>query len=300
MTEESTADQAADAAPDEASSTGGTDGKRGRSTIVFPYFALAEAAEVARVVHSTYGGRCEVDQLAGTLKQKASSGAFRLKLSATRIFGLVTVSSQTVSATDLGSAVADERTAASALAEAFLRVPLYSALHERFRNRTLPNDKGLEAAILDLGVAPKQVTAARQALQRSAETAGFFAHGRDRLIMPAVGRLTPEQDRGREGAADDDDTGKNGDERCRTDNHPIMKDPLIIGLLEKLPDPATGDFPEPARQLWLATLEMNLAYIYSMPKQWKFDRPDPEPSERPHGEAHTPRPAGQATQPDAG
>jgi hypothetical protein len=259
---------------EELDTTEVTKATRERSTIVFPYFGLAEAAEVARVVHSQYGGRCEVDQLAASLNQKASSGAFRLKLSAARMFGLVTISSQAVSVTDLGSQVADERTAPAALAKAFLEIPLYTALYDRFRNRTLPNDRGLEAAIRDLGVTTKQVQAARQAMQRSAEHSGFFAHGRDRLIAPAVGRLDqervgPEEHSTDEGNSDDDNDGRIGDQ------HPIMKDPLIVGLLERLPDPNAEAFPEAERDLWLSTLEMNLAFIYGQPSKWKFTRPDP-------------------------
>jgi hypothetical protein len=36
----------------------------------------------------------------------------------------------------------------------------------------------------ELGVSGKQTPRARQALQRSAEQAGFFRHGRDRLVHP--------------------------------------------------------------------------------------------------------------------
>lgn len=186
------------------------------------------------------------------------------------MFGLVTTSGQVVSLTDAGSQVSDERNAPRALANAFLNVPLYLALYERFRNRTLPSDnKGLEAAIRDLGVVPKQVATARQVFQRSATTAGFFAHGTDRLVMPAVASV----DIGSTAALDDD--GGDDDLAGHGSDHPIMRDPLIVGLLERLPDPATGDFPEKERELWLATLEMNLAFIYSRPTKWKFERPEP-------------------------
>jgi hypothetical protein len=37
-----------------------------------------------------------------------------------------------------------------------------------------------------LGVSPKQKERARQAFQRSAEQAGFFQHGSDRLVAPAM------------------------------------------------------------------------------------------------------------------
>jgi hypothetical protein len=43
-----------------------------------------------------------------------------------------------------------------------------------------------------LGVAKKQTDKARQTFQRSAQQAGFFAYGQDRLVMPAVGPGMPE------------------------------------------------------------------------------------------------------------
>jgi len=159
--------------------------KRTQSTIVFPYDDLKNAAEVARVTHDA-GGKLTFDQLAARLSQTATSGAFRLKVSAARIFGLVTTAKGTITVTDLGSQIADERTSEAAKAQAFLNAPLYRALHDRFKGLALPGDKGIETAMVDLGVAPKQATTARQVFQRSADVAGFFAHGRDRLVTPVV------------------------------------------------------------------------------------------------------------------
>jgi hypothetical protein len=52
----------------------------------------------------------------------------------------------------------------------------------------LPTDKtSLEREMQALGVAPKQTDKAP--FIRSAEQAGFLAHGEDRLVLPAVGAL---------------------------------------------------------------------------------------------------------------
>jgi hypothetical protein len=66
--------------------------------------------------------------------------------------------------------------------QAFLTVPLYKALFENYRGFTLPRDVALEQQMVSLGVATKQKQKARQAFQRSAEQAGFFAHGRNKLV----------------------------------------------------------------------------------------------------------------------
>jgi hypothetical protein len=231
---------------------------RVRSTIVFPYFGLEEAVGVADVVHSHYGGRCDFDQLAASLDQKASSGGFRLKVSATRIFGLVTTSGQTVSVTDLGSHAVDERTGKRARTEAFLHVPLYQALFERFRGRSLPNDKGLEGAIRDLGVSEKQVTTARLAFQKSADYAGFFAHGRDRLVMPAGGTMVPEP------ASESTASGREAP-ASSSESPSIMAHPQIVGMLGALPEPGQ-DFPQDDRDLWLEAAKVNLQLIYGKPR----------------------------------
>ena len=55
----------------------------------------------------------------------------------------------------------------------------------------LPPAAALEREMGQLGVASKQTGKARQAFERSAEQAGFFAHGADRLVMP-VGLEKPD------------------------------------------------------------------------------------------------------------
>ena len=228
---------------------------RGRSTIAFPYFALEDAVTVATAVHSQYGGRCDLDQLAAAIGQKPTSGGFRLKVSASRIFGLITSAGQTVSVTDLGSHAVSEKPARTT---AFLNVPLYQALFDRFRGRTLPNDKGLEAAIRDLGVSEKQIVTARQVFQRSADYAGFFAHGRDKLVMPPAGTINNAESRGAEPTRDRAFVDDNGTPEVRMH-------PLIVGMLGALPKPGE-EFPEDDRELWLEAAKVNLQLIYGKPK----------------------------------
>lgn len=221
-----------------------------RSTIVFPYDELASAINVARTIFEHYGDRCLMDQLAGQFQQKTSSGAFRMKVNAARIFGLVTVSRAGIQLTERGTRIVDEQTAAAARVEAFLAVPLYSSLYERFKGKTLPpTNAALEAVILDEGVAPKQVRTARWRFQKSAETAGFFQHGNDRLVVPADHpdvKKPPEED---------DNRGKMGD------NLGVEQHPLMVGLLQSLP-PVGGDFPLRERKRWLRAVETNFEFIY--------------------------------------
>lgn len=227
--------------------------KRERSAIGFAYEDLATAIKLAAIVHNTYGGGCSADQLAASLKATPSSGAFRLKVSAARLFGILGGSGADVTLTELGGQVLGEEEA-GARADAFLNVPLYRDLYGFFQGRPLPGDEGLEAKIRELGVSTKQVTTARQVFIRSAEQAGFFAHGRGRLVMPARAKV----ERGPTADAVETD-----DERieANTSGPTIMKHPLIQGLLAALPEPGE-DFPAEERDLWLKTLDMNLSVIY--------------------------------------
>ncbi|MGH3093944.1 MAG: hypothetical protein ACRDOG_16665, partial [Gaiellaceae bacterium] len=97
--------------------------ERGRSTIAFPYAWLADAERIARELHN-FGGTATPDGIANVLGQKSRSGAFRQKLSAARIFGLVTTRPNQVSVTRLGRSIIDPERQAKARVEAFLSVPL--------------------------------------------------------------------------------------------------------------------------------------------------------------------------------
>ncbi len=88
--------------------------------------------------------------------------------------------------TDLGQRVLNPVTEVEARATGFLNVPLYRAVYEKYRGHMLPPPKALEREMVLAGVAPKQASKARQAMERAAEQAGFFTHGEDRSGGPAL------------------------------------------------------------------------------------------------------------------
>lgn len=157
--------------------------ERGRSTIAFPYAWLADAERIAQELHN-FGGMATPDGIANVLGQKSGSGAFRQKLSAARIFGLVTTRPNQVSLTRLGRSIIDPERQAKARVEAFRSVPLYRAILDKYQGDLLPPTATLDAEIAGLGVSPKQASTARQIMFRSAERAGFFARGANRLVEP--------------------------------------------------------------------------------------------------------------------
>jgi hypothetical protein len=248
---------------------------RERSTIKFPYDDLSAAEEVVRAVHERYGGQATYDQIAAELRVSNLSGAFRNKVSTARMFGFVTVDRQgNVTPTPLGMRLLDERTAHDAKAQSFLNVPLYSQLHERYRGATLPDDKGLEHVIRELGVAAKQVTTARQAFQRSAQQAGYFHQGRNRLVKPP-----PSGTVGETGYPDE-----RTDERREEGQPGMQADPLLASLFQKLPSKDEG-FSKNQRDNFVTALNAIFTLVYG-----------PEDEERTHGRAGT-QPAGAGREP---
>lgn len=172
--EEPTVNAAPDETPDEP---------RERSTISFPYGGLDDGEEIARAVFEWGGNNVALDSIAATLKTTVKSSALRTKIATSRIFGLVEGRGD-LSLTQLGKALIDPKSAASARADAFLSVPLFRKLFEAHRGQVLPGPKGLEAEMVRLGVTVKQAWRARQIFQRSAQHAGFFDEGAERLVMP--------------------------------------------------------------------------------------------------------------------
>jgi hypothetical protein len=229
----------------------GEKAERGRSRIEWPYYSLDEASKLAKGIFDL-GGSCQIDQLAGHLNQTATGGGFRLKVQASRTFGLVNSSQGQLTLTDLGSEIVDPDGDRQAKADAFMKVPLYSAIYEQFKGKTLPGIVGLENAMVILGVAIKQKDKARQAFLRSAKEAGFFAYGATKLVYPIF--PVPIQERGARDLKVPDSNippepqvnagGKGGN------GNGSGYDPLIQGLLNKLPDPATPWTLE-GRKKWL-------------------------------------------------
>jgi hypothetical protein len=208
---------------------------------------------VAQELHDKWGGTATLDQLAGGMGSGPRGGTFRVKVATARTFGATTaVKGGVISLTDLGRKLLDPQTRAAARVDAFLTVPLFSQLVEEFKGSRLPPASGLERKIAALGVSAKQVSKARVAFQRSAEQAGFFKHGKDRLILPprlseSSGRLA---DTGPQGSGLDVSPG-NREPR----SNPALPAPLPELWLTLLRDgrswsaEKTQEFVEAARKL---------------------------------------------------
>lgn len=221
-----------------------------RSTIEFPYLDLDAAMEVARAIYNRAGlGGCEIDELAAQMGQVVS-GSFRLKTATAKTFGFVEKDGRaSFKLSALGQRAIQADTETEARVSAFLTVPLYKAVFDRYRGHLLPPAKALEREMAALGVAPKQADKARQVFERSARQAGFFAQGDDRLVIP---RLDPPATRPID--SEDDDrgvekkTGGGGGGANGGGNKPASTD-FMGQLLAKFPafDP---NWPDEIKTKW--------------------------------------------------
>jgi hypothetical protein len=185
-----------------------------------------------------------------------------MRLTAARMFGLLDPSSERRKLTPLGRLIVDPRQQRGGRADAFLRVPLYAAIYERNKETVLPPEKTLEAEIVGLGVAEKQKGLARQVFARSAQQAGYFEHGKDRLIRPGV--APPE------GGADPVNRNRTGGSGEGGGGEMPPLHPLIKGLIEVLPPDGNTWTVEEAAE-WLQTAASNLRYAYKFQGRIKVE-----------------------------
>ena len=106
--------------------------------------------------------------------------------------------------------------------------------------------------MVGLGVSSKQTERARQVLQRSAQYAGFFGQGRDRLVQPPAG----------EGAAPPPPPPPPPEEPPPADTDFLSRlHPIIAGLVRMLPH-EDDKWSYEDQQAWLHVAKVNFAFLY--------------------------------------
>jgi hypothetical protein len=230
---------------------------RDKSEVKFPYAHLEDAIKVPRAIFERSGQQAGLVQLASWLGHgSTTTGAFRTKIGAATLFGLIEYEKGEARLTDLGSRILDPEAELVARVQAFLSVPLFKAIYDKYRGgKVLPPDSALETEILALGAAPKQKTRARQVFQRSAQQAGLFNSGKDRLILPAG--VTESM------LSDDAAASRQREPK----NPPMIVERKALGelpgqlLLGSLPAPGE-ELSEDARRMWHRMADIILDQCY--------------------------------------
>ena len=159
--------------------------------------------------------------------------------------------------TDLGRRIVDPTQQGEATVEAFLRVPLYQKLYENYEGRLLPGNSGIEEEIVKFGVTRKSAPLARRAFQRSAEYAGFFGQGRNRLVKPQVTASLSLEPGSSELEQQDEEVAS----VAQRGNAESGVHPLLEGLWASLP-PKDQPFSSGQQEDWIkmATLALKMVY----------------------------------------
>lgn len=233
--------------------------KRQRSTIAFPYTDYESCYALAVAVHGNVGhGECTVGQLAAWANQSFKSSTFRSQLAAAKLFGIIESGAETgnLKLTGLGRQTFDPNKAQSAKAQAFLCVPLFHALYEKYKDGITPPDTALEREIESLGVAKKQKAKARQVFKSSAQQTGFRDAAPNKLVLPAT-KVKSEDKQGKHDYGRDKSGGKGSNTEGSGD---LGLDPLIMALLRKIPQ--NDNWPAESRLRWFKTFAMNVSQVY--------------------------------------
>ena len=220
-----------------APAAGKTEGRREVSTISFSYLPLEDAEEGAKAIYSQAGtASVSQPQAAAAMSMSQTSSAFRGRLSAMKLFGLMDYEQGRIQLTDLGRAISDPHTTLEARVEAFLRVPLYEKYASLHDGHGLPNAPALEAEFISFGVSSKQADRARQVFDRSAKYAGFIKPGTNRFVRPIIGARPPASSSEAAPAA-----GADSPQRTETraggggDGSGNDVDPVIRALVQRFP-----------------------------------------------------------------
>jgi hypothetical protein len=235
---------------------------REQSSIGFPYQDLDSGISVAKAMMQGGGVPLSRDQLAGVMNQSVGSGSFVTKVATARHFGLIIANNGKYELTDIGFEILDSDVARqkSARASAFLSVELYKKVFDEFRGKQLPpRPFGLEQAFVRFGVSSKQKTNARLAFDKSAQQAGFFQNGPDRLIEPIISAA--ERIRTQVDEMDLRDSASDAPPFPKAETLSGGRHPFIQGLLDTLPEPQTNWAIE-GRATWLQAAAKIFDLIY--------------------------------------
>ena len=157
--------------------------QRQRSAYLFPAYGFTTALDIARRVEESGGGTLSEETLSMNLGLSAKSSGFRLKSLAARQFQLITKQGDTLSTTSVAKAIFKPTSNEDALRgyrQAFLSIPLFKAVAERYRGQRLPDSQTLRNVLeREFQVEHARVQQAERMLLDSARDAHLLKHRGD-------------------------------------------------------------------------------------------------------------------------
>ena len=156
---------------------------RQRSVYLFPAYGFTTALDIARRVEESGGGSLTEETLAINLGLSAKSSGFRLKSLAARQFQLISKQGDTLFTTPVAKAIFKPTSGDDAqrgFREAFLSIPLFQAVAERYRGQRLPDSQTLRNVLeREFYVEHTRVQQAERMLLDSARDAHLLKHTSD-------------------------------------------------------------------------------------------------------------------------
>jgi hypothetical protein len=241
--------------------------KQSRSNIVFPYFDLDQSIKVATAIHENGGGRCTPEQLAPWLGYSTTkSGTFMMRFYSAKYFGLINSVKSHISLTDRALAIIAPITVEEtdrAKIDAFLDVPLFAQVYERFKGQALPPEIGLKNLFkTQFNIPDVRVQQALRVFFNSATQAGFFKIGgdRSRLITPVITRQPEKKETLVSKEEPQEKPRYSGGSGSGGEGPPGIHS-AIIGLLREMPPPGMP-WSAQKKEAFLAAFKATIAFIY--------------------------------------
>ncbi len=243
----------------------------GKSGIGYPYYNLEDSIEVAKAVWNRGGGTCAPDAMATYLHYSTTkSGAYLTRMSAAKMFGLIETQRGRISVTERAKAIISPvmpEDARQAKVDAFMGVPLFKAIFDRFKGKTIPQEMGLRNLLQnEFHIVPDRVAPAYKVLMASAEFAGFFETSGDKtkLIAPVLSANDTPRPDNKTVATDNQEPPVDARKKSGGDDGnlpPPGVHTAIIGLLRELPAAGTV-WPLAKKDRFMQAFKSTIDFIY--------------------------------------
>ena len=223
---------------------------RQRSVYLFPAYGFTTALDIARRVEESGGGSLTEETLAVNLGLSAKSSGFRLKSLAARQFQLISKQGDTLFTTPVAKAIFKPTSGEDAqrgFREAFLSIPLFQAVAERYRGQRLPDSQTLRNVLeREFFVEHARVQQAERMLLDSARDAHLLKHTSDGtyLVVSEGGAGSPDEYGAVASTSYDLSSPQNGAHQQSAGVHPTPLVPanVLTFTIEEIGDLDSDDF----------------------------------------------------------
>lgn len=239
----------------------------------YPQYDLKSSIDVARTLHSK-GGTGSAAELAEYLGYSSvNNGAFLTRVASAKLFELLDGQAKAYQVSERALRILAPESDAAAeqdKVEAFLSVPLFKAVFDRFHDQPLPDAEGLANSLrVNFSIPETQAKAAVARLLDSADEAGLFrvAGNRSKMIRPSRGNGAGD---GRPLGAPAGDKGSPGGSAGSGSGTRARDHKIVDGVLDLLPPvKPDGGWDEQGLAQWLAFFEGAVRMLYKLPEPTK-------------------------------